>query len=285
MNLIFLSAHGLPISVQARLSGMPRSLFYYKPKMPERNRKLVDIILPVHLAWPYYGAKAIADHLKTKHHIRINHKCVARIMKRYGIRSLRKRRKHRANQYNSTNLSHPNRMKEIDVQAPDRVWAGDFTHITFQRRPLYLATVLDAFTRQVLGWHIATNHTAELVIEALRMAIGKRAKKVPLLFHSDHGSEYISEAFLTKLKEHGITPSNSAKGKPWQNGVQESFYRTFKEEFGNPNRFTDFADLLEALGQHFKRYNGDRVHRKLRMPPDMFYERAVADQERYKDVY
>lgn len=284
MSLIFLSAHSLPISVQAKLSGRSRSSFYYKPKMPARDQKRLDIILPILKKWPCYGPKTIADDLREKRGIRINHKCVARLMKRHGYHSARKRKKYRKNQYNSSNSSHPNRMKEIDIKAPDRVWAGDFTHITFQRRPVYLATVLDTYTRQVLGWHIATNHTAELVIEALRMAIGKRGEKTPLMFHSDHGSEYISDAFIAKLKEHGITPSNSAKGKPWQNGIQESFYRTFKEEFGNPNRFTDFADLLEALGQHFKDYNDGRVHRALRMPPTMFYERKMQEQKRLKDA-
>lgn len=282
MNIYFLSAHGLPTSVKARLSSRSRSSFYYKHKKPERDRRLVDIILPVHKAHPSYGPKNIADDLKSKHHVTVNHKCVARIMKRYGIRSKRSHRKHRKNQYNSTNISHPNRMKDIEIHAPDCVWAGDFTHITFQRRPLYLATVIDTYTREVLGWHIATNHSVELVTEALRMAIGQRGKKTPLMFHSDHGSEYISEKFLAMLQGYKITASNSAKGKPWQNGIQESFYRTFKEEFGNPNRYTDFADLVEALGQHFKDYNVERVHSALRMPPSMFYERKIEEQERLK---
>lgn len=279
MRILFLSAQGLPISVQAHLSGRSRSSFYYKRRKPERDRKLLEIIRPVHEDHPHYGAKAISDDLKAKQSVIVNHKCVARIMRQYGLRSRRSRKKHSKNQYNSTNSSHPNRLKDVDVKAPDRVWAGDFTHITFQRKPLYLATVIDIYTRQVLGWHIATNHTVDLVVEALRMAIGKRRNKVPLIFHSDHGSEYISEAFLAKLEEQSITPSNSAKGKPWQNGIQESFYRTFKEEFGNPNRFADFVDLVEALGQHFKDYNDERVHRALRMPPTMFYEMKMRELE------
>jgi transposase InsO family protein len=282
MNVFFLSALGLPISVQARFSNRSRSSFYYKPKKPERDRQLLEIIRPIHEAHSCYGAKAIADDLKSKHDVVINHKCVARIMKRYEIHSKRTCRKHQKNQYNSTDSSHPNRMKDIEIKTPDLVWSADFTHITYQHKTLYIATVLDTYTREVLGWHIATNHTVGLVLEALRMAIGKRGNKTPLMFHSDHGSEYISAAFLAKLQEYKITPSNSQKGKPWQNGIQESFYRTFKVEFGNPNRFEELPYLIEGIGQHFKDYDTERVHRALRMPPSMFYERQKEEQKRLK---
>lgn len=268
MVFYYLPAQGLPISVQARLSGRSRSSFYYKRKQPKKDALLLERIQAIHCAHPFYGYKRMAQELC------VNHKRTYRLMKRHGIRARSSRKKHAKNQYSSSKTSLPNVLKDMTITAPNQVWAGDFTHFTWKRRTFYLATVIDQYTRQVVGWHVAANHSTELVVEALQMALGRRSK-APQLFHSDHGSEYIGEEFVANLKHHGITPSNSAKGKPWQNGIQESFYFRFKEEFGDFNRFTTFDALFEELCRHFKIYNTTRIHSALKMSPDAFYEKAM----------
>lgn len=268
--MLFLSAQGLPTSVKARLSGRSRSSFYYKPKKPEKDRVLKDHIVRILDANPYYGHRRIGRALG------VNHKRTYRVMRRFDIRSKSRCGRRRKNQYSASKSSLPNLLKEMKIERPDQVWVGDFTHFTWERRTYYLATVMDACTREVIGWHIATNHSVELVAEALRMAIGKRCKAA-LIFHSDHGSEYISETYVSTLKQFGITPSNSQKGKPWQNGIQESFYHRFKQELGDLHRFTGIDKLIEAISHQFRYYNTVRIHSTLKMPPRAFYERKMKE--------
>ncbi len=270
MQHIFLSAYGVPIAVQARLSGRSRSYFYYQRKQPRKDADFLVRVLAVHKAHPYYGYKKIATELGA------SHKRVYRIMRMHGLRAKSSRRRRSKNQYTSPKVSRPNLLKGTIVTEPNQVWAGDFTHFTWKRRTYYLATIMDIHTRQIIGWHVAPSHSVGLVLEALKMAIGRRSK-APAIFHSDHGSEYISAEYLTKLKELAISPSNSAKGKPWENGFVESFNFRFKEEFEDPNRFSAFDKLFEELCGKFAEYNGDRIHSALKMSPDAFHERRMRE--------
>jgi putative transposase len=283
MHFFYLSAEGLPKAVKARFSGRSRSSFYYEHKMPARNKLLHNIILPIHQENPYYGPKQIANHLKQYCSIEMNHKCVYRIMRLYGLRARTSRKKRSKNQYTSGKPSLPNHIKNLVIQNPNHVWEGDFTKIYFKRRPYYFATVLDACTREVIGWHIATDHSTNLVIEALEMALRTR-KAAPKVFHSDHGSEYISETYVAKLKAHDITPSNAGKGKPWQNGRQESFFGRFKEELGDLKLLTGVDRLWEKIGHHIHHYNTRRIHSRLRMSPRDFFLKKMAASEPQKDA-
>lgn len=270
--IYFIPAQGLPISVQAKLSGRSRSSFYYQRKKPKKDAELLERIKTVLSDHPWYGYRRVAMALD------INHKRAHRVMQRARLFSKAMRERRGKNQYSIQKTSLPNLIKHVTVRNSNHVWAGDFTELVYKRRIYYVATVIDLYTRQIIGWHIATNHSVPLVIEALQMAISKRIR-VPELFHADHGSEYISEALMTKLQEHGISPSHSHKGKPWQNGIQESFYHRFKQELGDVNRFPSIEKLIEALGQHFRTYNAERIHSALKMTPDLFYARAMQAQQ------
>jgi transposase InsO family protein len=272
MPTFFISAQGLPIAVQARLSGRSRSSLYYKLKQPKKDEHLLNQIIPIHDAHPFFGYKSIAKLLGA------NHKRVYRVMRRSGLRAKTSRRIRSKNQYNSGKSSLPNMIKETTISSPNHVWAGDFTHFTFKRRTFYLATVMDLYTRQIVGWHVSSSHSVDLVLEALNMAIGNRSHP-PMLFHSDHGSEYLSETYLATLKDHDITPSNSAKGKPWQNGHVESWNYRFKEELEDPNRFKVFEKLFEHLCSQIHFYNNERIHSALKMAPDAFYAKKMKELE------
>ncbi len=138
---------------------------------------------------------------------------------------------------------------------------------------------IDSYTREIIGWHVDGTHSVELVMEALQMVVRCR-KKTPQLFHSDHGSEYLSEMYVVELQKHGITPSNSQKGKLWQNGAQEALHNHFKEEFENPNRFSRYKYFFEALALAVLKYNTTRIHSKLKMPPRTYHERKVRELEK-----
>ena len=233
MFCYYLSAHGLPIAVQARLSGKSRSSFYYKRKQPTKDAALLEEIREVHERHPFYGYKRIAQELA------VSHKRTYRLMRHHNIRARSSRKRHSKNQYSSNKTSLPNFLKDLTITEPNQVWAGDFTHFAWHRRTFYLATVIDQYTRQAVGWHVASNHSTELVMEALRMALGRRSK-APKIFHSDHGSEYIGEEFVANLKANGITPSNSAfmarkDDEDWrklclQRSAIESVFDYLKEE-------------------------------------------------------
>jgi transposase InsO family protein len=278
MTHVYLSAEGLPTAVKARLSGRSRSQFYYERIQQKKDDLFWEqSVYPIHKRKPYAGYKKIARELG------VSHKRVYRSMRMHGARARTSRRPRAKNQYSSPKNSLPNLIKDMTIDHPNQVWAGDFTHFTWKRRTYYLAVVMDIHTRQIVGWHVAPNHSTEFVLEALKMAVGQRAK-APLIFHSDHGSEYIGDEYTTRLKELGITPSNSAKGKPWENGFVESFNYRFKEEFEDPNRFDAFEKLFEELCSQFKSYNADRIHSALKMSPDAFHAKRIQELESGKDA-
>ena len=140
---------------------------------------------------------------------------------------------------------------------------------------LYLATVIDRYTREVVGWTIGTHHSAQLVIDALEHARIKRG--IPMIFHSDQGSEYDSVACRAWLLAHGILPSHSKKSSPWENGHQESFFGRFKEELGNIHRFKSLDELIEAIHCQINYYNNQRMHRSIKMTPKQKYEEALKE--------
>lgn len=261
----FFPASGLPIAVKARFSGRSRSSFYYKRKRVQKDLEAFRRIDAEHASNPYYGHRRLATATG------MNKKKVRRIMRCFQIKAKTGRKRRSKNQYSRLKTSLPNRLKDMVLTAPNQAWSGDFTHFNFHGKTYYFATVIDAYTREIVGWHVSGTHSTDLVLEALRMALLKRAK-TPKLFHSDHGSEYLSEPYIAELQKHGIMPSNSQKGKPWQNGAQESLYNHFKEEFGDPNRFPYYERFFEALAAHVRYYNTFRIHTTLKMSPQAFYE-------------
>lgn len=245
--------------------GVARSSLYYKPKKPpadEEDRAKIAAIMFEH---PAYGHRRVALALG------LNHKKTSRLMRKFHL----KPKLHRG-----FRLVKPDDMKRPETKVenvlkamcplhPDIIWAGDFTYFWFMGRFWYVATVIDVFTREVVGWHLANHHTTALIAEAFKDAV-RRTKASPKYFHSDQGSEYVSGAYESLLAEHGTVPSHSRKSSPWQNGFQESFYSNFKLELGDVRRFVHAGELVEAVGQQIAYYNRRRIHSALKMPPTIF---------------
>ena len=144
-------------------------------------------------------------------------------------------------------------------------WAQDFTHLWFDRNWYYLAVVLDLKTRQVVGWRLGSNHSSELTYLAVLDGLSRHDP--PAILHSDQGSEYLSfkhELLCSKLE---ITLSASDKGSPWQNGFMERWFGNFKLEFGPLNRFSELAELFEAIALQIHYYNTKRLHTALKTTP------------------
>lgn len=151
------------------------------------------------------------------------------------------------------------------------IYASDFTYLKHQGRWVYVATVLDVYTREVVGVSVLTTHNTQLVLNALAAAVLYRPP--PRIIHSDQGSEYTSKDYTTLTQRLAIQQSMSAPGCPWENGYQESFYKGFKLDLGDPNRFDTLGELVAAIYQTISYHNQQRIHSAHRMSPAQFAAR------------
>lgn len=247
--------------------GVSRQGLYYVPTLPIKDMALKKDIEAVMKDNPAYGHKRIAIELG------INKKRVVRVMKLFNLSPKRKRKKkpEKMKDTGAEPMNIPNRIQGLIVVKPNVVWISDFTYLSFQNKFVYLATVEDLFTRQILGWTVSVRHTADLVTEALLDALSRHSR--PKLFHSDQGSEYRSNLFLQTLNREHILPSMSAKASPWQNGYKESFYSQFKLELGAPDCYETMGELIEAIAIQIHYYNTKRIHTALKCAPNIFAKR------------
>ena len=214
---------------------------------------------------PGYGHKRIAMELK------LNRKRILRIMKKFHLMPKRRRRQGfiKPDDLGKPEAKYINLIENFCPIRPNIVWVGDFTHIKFRDSWVYLATVMDIYTREIVGWYLSVNHSKNLIIEAFLEAVDKR-KAVPVYFHSDQGSEYESGEYLKLVENQGIIISMSRKSSPWENGYQESFYSGFKLDLGSTNHYRDLGELIEAVSQTIYYYNNQRIHTKLKTAPVKF---------------
>ena len=246
-------------------------MLYYKPKRPVKDEELRGAIESVMQDNPGYGHRRVADALE------INRKRVLRVMRLYKLKPARRSKTpSKPNDQGKEALHFPDITRVLSPVAPSVVWVSDFTFIAYQGRFVFLATVIDLFTKEVVGANVMIRHTSELPLTALITALKHRAP--PSWYHSDQGSEYDSDAMLSELAKHNIQVSMTPKASPWRNGSQESFFGRFKIEFGDPERFQTLAELVEAIYAFIAYYNNQRIHTKLRMPPARFNRLWVEKQ-------
>ncbi len=254
----------------ARKLGISRSSLYYKPKKPPLDAQDKNKIVAVMAEHPAYGARRVGWALG------MNRKKAKRLMRLHGLKP-KIRRGCRLTKPDDRNRPETRVVNVLKVSCPIRpnvVWAGDFTYFWFVDRFWHLATAIDVYTREIVGWHVANHHTTSLIMEAFQDAV-RRTGTGPTYFHSDQGSEYVSGGYESLLASHGTTPSHSRKGSPWQNGFQESFYSNFKLELGDVKRLNRVGELIEAIHQQIRYYNTRRIHSAHKMPPSAFKERLA----------
>ena len=246
--------------------GIYRGFKYYKPKKPDKDWQLkcqIEEVLRIH---PSYGHRRLAIHLK------INKKRVNRVMNIFGIKAYR-RRERKWKKTKNIKVIYPNMLLTTCPLYENHIWVTDFTYIPFLGRTIYVATVLDLYTRKVVGLSILTTHATQLVVSTLMSALANNPR--PLIFHSDNGSEYNSEVFVDALKTVGAIISRSAPGCPWENGYQESFYSQFKIDLGDPSRFKTLGELVYEIYQVIYVYNNTRIHSALKMSPVQFAQKLL----------
>lgn len=263
----------------AKELGISRASLYYHHKLPEKDEALRREIEAVMGKNPGYGSPRVSIALK------INKKRIARVMRKFGLKPARRSKTPRKlEDEGRAPLFNPNILGKLSPIAPNVVWASDFTFISFKGEFIYLCTVLDVFTGEVLGFNISQRHDASFVRLAIERAIHQTGT-VPVWLHSDQGSEYASETVRTWLKTLNIAVSMNPKGAPWCNGSQESFFGRFKVEFGEFDRFDTYADLLEELYSYLNYYSNIRIKTKLKMAPAEFRKRWEAQQQKFSTGY
>lgn len=164
-----------------------------------------------------------------------------------------------------------NLRKDLEITRQNQIWSSDFTHLYYKQREFYLATVLDEYGKNIIGYKLSFHHGKQFIIETVKTAISN-AQEVPHILHSDQGSEYRSYDYFDTLKQYNITPSMSRKSSPWENSCQESFYGKMKFELGNLSRFETFEQAIEAIHLWIYYYNNERIHTTLKMSPKQFLE-------------
>lgn len=248
----------------ARQLGVSRASLYYVSKQLPKDWALKERIASALGDHPSYGFRRVALELQ------INKKRAQRVMRLFGMHAYRRRgRKQRKTGVAA--VSYPNLLKLHCPEKPNEVWATDFTYIPWKGTVLYLSTIVDVFTREVVGAAVMTNHSVSLVLQTLFSAIAHHSR--PVVFHSDNGREYGSRVFIRALTELGIYISRSAKASPWENGYQESWYSQFKVDLGDPARFKTLGELVYEIHRLVWDYNHRRIHSVLKMPPRLFAER------------
>jgi len=249
----------------AKKLGVSRSSLYYKAKREEQDQEMKKQILIVLGIHPAYGHKRIALEFP------LNHKRILRIMKKYGIKPYRRRsRKPRKKEDEGKDTAKwKNEIIGLCPIRPNVVWASDFTYIKFMGKFIYLATIIDVYTREIIGWNISFHHDTKLVLGALKHAV-ERAKTIPIFLHSDQGSEYDAKVYEEYVLGKGIIISMSAKSSPWENPFQESFYGKFKVDLGFVNRFNTVVELIEEIYLTIYYYNNSRMHTSLKISPIKF---------------
>lgn len=246
-------------SALAKELGVSRSSLYYKAKKPNKDWQLKCEIEKVLRDFPAYGHKRLAIHLK------INKKRIRRVMKAFGIKPYRRKTKKWRKSKEKEGTRFPNLLLTNFPSYPNHVWASDFTHLKFRGSWVYLATIIDLFTRRIVGFSVLLNHSNQLVLNALLNAINKYP--VAEIIHSDNGSEYTSKDYTTLCQNLNINQSMSKPGCPWENGYQESFYSQFKIDLGDPDRFDSLGELVYNIYKTIHVYNNHRIHTKLKMSP------------------
>ena len=173
---------------------------------------------------------------------------------------------------------YPNLAREITPTAVNQLWVADITYIRLRTELVYLAVVLDAFSRRVVGWALGRTLQAELAVAALRMALIERRPSPGLVHHSDRGVQYASSDYTEMLRQHQVAISMSRKGNPYDNAACESFMKTLKQEEVYRNEYRDFQDARSRIGEFLERvYNQKRLHSALGyVPPAEFEDGAMA---------
>ncbi len=266
--------------------GISTSTFYYKhkrdPNIRERNDALLrDLLEKIQAEFPRSGYRTLKKYL-LRDGIRVNEKRIRRVMKKYNLHAIIKRKFINTTDSNHSLKVYPNLIREMTVTGINQVWCADITYIRILTGFVFLAVILDIFSRRVIGWSISKHLDRNLTLEALKVAIEKRKPQKGVIHHSDRGVQYASSDYIELLNNHGFHISMSNRGNPYDNAFAETFFKTLKYEEVYLYEYENIFDVMERIPYFIDEvYNKKRVHSGIKyLPPEEFENLLNSDTKK-----
>jgi transposase InsO family protein len=252
--------------------------------VPPDELALRDQIQRIALEWPCYGSRRIAQELRHRGWT-VNRKRVQRLMRQDNLLCLRHRRFVVTTDSNHALPVYPNLAGSMVLSGINQLWRADITYIRLAEEFVYLAVILDAYSRRVVGWALDRTLQDSLTVMALEMALAQRGVPAGLVHHSDRGVQYASQDYTSILQEHGIRISMSRRGNPWDNAACESFMKTLKCEEVYRSEYRDLADAYARIGEFLEEiYNQKRLHSALDYRSPVAFEQSLGSSPTLMEV-
>jgi transposase InsO family protein len=273
------AGRGLTIARMVELGGVSRASFYRfdqdGPAKADPDMDLRDAIQRIALEWPSYGRPRITAELRRQGWT-VNPKRVNRLMREDNLLCVRKRKFIVTTDSNHGRKVYPNLARRMVLTGINQLWVADITYIRLETEFVYLAVVIDAFSRRVTGWALDRTMEDDLTIAALRVALAMRRPPPGLVHHSDRGSQYASGDYTDLLKEHGCQLSMSHKASPWENAGCESWMKTLKYEEVYRQEYRDLEEARASIERFIEKvYNQKRLHSALGYLPPVEFEAGL----------
>jgi putative transposase len=264
--------HPLSKLRRCELLNISRSSIYYQPKsVSDTDQTLMKLIDETHTAKSFLGSRRIVDSLADDHNQVVNRKRVSRLMKVMGIQAIYP--KPRTTQSNPQHKVYPYLLRNMNIDQSNQVWATDITYIPMAKGFIYLTVIMDWYSRKVLSWRLSNSMDTSFCIDALEEAIYRYGR--PIIFNTDQGSQYTSEAFTQVLKGNDIRISMDGKGAWRDNVFVERLWRSVKYEEVYLNAYESMSEAKKSLQKYFKFYNQNRKHQTLKAKPDQVYYESI----------
>jgi putative transposase len=263
------------VNALCQMTGVSRA-GYYRWRVPPQSfpvdLELRDAMQQIALEFPSYGYRRITVELNRRG-FAVNHKRVLRLMREDNLLCLRRKAFVVTTDSRHNLPVYPNLARDLSPEGVNQLWRADITYIRLRTEFIYLAVVLDAYSRRVIGWALGRTLEAGLAVSALTMALRQRRPAPGLVHHSDRGVQYASQEYTDLLKQNGSHISMSRKGNPYDNAACESFMKTLKYEEVYRSEYRDLADAYAQIGEFLERvYNQHRLHSALGYVPPAEFE-------------